>query len=362
MKALNVYAGPAAQKHLERNGLRPQDIALIPGAAGGPKGLILGPLDRFLFGEWLPQSAQPIDLVGGSIGAWRMAAAVRPDPVAALRELADRYIHQHYPPEPGRRMPTPRSVSRSFQQTLAELFPGPQTDALTHPRYRLHFVTSRGRHVLGQEGRVRSPLGFMGAYATNAAHRRALGGWMERVLFSVQGAPPPIELSDYPTRTVALTEANFLPALLASCSIPFVLEAVTGIPGAPSGAYWDGGVTDYHLHWNYASLRRAPERPPLVLYPHFQQAVVPGWMDKVWRLRHQATPFLENVVVLAPRPEWVATLPNGKLPDRKDFKRYGEDVAGRVQAWGQAIAASEQLAEEFEELCSGRTPLRCQPL
>jgi hypothetical protein len=32
-----------------------------------------------------------------------------------------------------------------------------------------------------------------------------------------------------------------------------VLQAVHDIPGAPPGAYWDGGITDYHLHLDYLS-------------------------------------------------------------------------------------------------------------
>lgn len=75
MNALRIFAGPLARRHLERERLRPQDVGLKPGAAGGPKGLILGPLDRFLFGEWLPRTTQPAHLVGASSGAWRMATA-----------------------------------------------------------------------------------------------------------------------------------------------------------------------------------------------------------------------------------------------------------------------------------------------
>ena len=65
MKALRIYAGPAARAHIAASGLAPQDVRTVPGAAGGPKGLILGPIDRFLFGEWLPQTTQPVDLVPG---------------------------------------------------------------------------------------------------------------------------------------------------------------------------------------------------------------------------------------------------------------------------------------------------------
>ena len=52
MKALRIYAGPKARLHIEHNGLRPGDVGVVPGAAGGPKGLVLGPLDRFIFGDW----------------------------------------------------------------------------------------------------------------------------------------------------------------------------------------------------------------------------------------------------------------------------------------------------------------------
>ena len=84
LHALQLYAGPAARRHIAQHGLLPQHVATLPAAAGGPKGLILGPLDRFIFGQWLPQSSQPVDLVGASIGAWRMAAACLDDPAAAF--------------------------------------------------------------------------------------------------------------------------------------------------------------------------------------------------------------------------------------------------------------------------------------
>lgn len=58
------------------------------------------------------------------------------------------------------------------------------------------------------------------------------------------------------------------------------------------------------------------------------------------RSRHRATAFLDNVIALAPRASWVATLPHGKLPDRNDFPRYGTDHAGRARDWTRAAAES----------------------
>ncbi|WBY02009.1 phospholipase [Ramlibacter tataouinensis] len=348
-RALRLYAGPRARRHIERHGLAPQDISVVPGAAGGPKGLILGPLDRFIFGEWLPRSQQPVHLVGASIGAWRMATACLDQAVPAFERLERDYIAQDYEPEPGRKTPSPRQVSERFAANLADFYGGRVRQVLDHPRYRVHIVTSRGRHLLSREHRFGTPLGYLGAYLCNGVHRRALCAWLERVVFSsgrdAQALSLPFDQQDYRTRQVHLTEANFQPALQASCSIPFLLQAVHDIPGAPPGAYWDGGITDYHLHLNYA----AAHPQGLVLYPHFQKAVVPGWLDKAWRWRHGATAFLDNTLVLAPDPLWVQGLPNGKLPDRTDFTRHGSDLAGRMKVWQAAASASRQLADEFAQ-------------
>jgi hypothetical protein len=379
MKALRIHAGPRARQHLEKHGLRPGDVGVIPAAAGGPKGLILGPLDRFIFGDWLPRSRQPVHLVGASIGAWRMATACLEQPVAAFERLEHDYIHQAYDLPPGKKRPTAAHVSERFGQNLQAFYGGRIDEVLNHPRYRLHIVTSRGRHLLGREHRVATPLGYLGAFLTNTVHRKALGAWLERVVFSSRALSGgaactalPFGTSDYRTRQVLLSNGNFMQALQASCSIPFVLQAVHDIPGAPRGAYWDGGITDYHLHLAYGgppqdaiefiangacppsaggqkdSNPGPAASPGLVLYPHFQHRVVPGWLDKGLQWRHRATPALDNMVLLSPSPDWVRSLPNAKLPDRNDFTHYGTDGAARAKAWLAATRASQQLVDEWQ--------------
>jgi hypothetical protein len=343
MRALLIYAGERARRHLAERGLSPADVWVIPAAAGGPKGLALNPLDRFLFGHWFSGSQHTVHLLGASIGAWRMASACLDDPQQALERLAHDYIGQTYDHAPGKN-PTPAHVSERFSATLQAHFGGREAEVLGHPRYRLHVFTSRGRHLLGREGRLRTPLGYFGAFATNVVNRRWMGGWLERVVFHDPREALPLHLCDYRTHQAPLSVANLRLSLLASCSIPFWLKAVQDIPGAPRGAYWDGGITDYHLHLDYASMHGG-----LVLYPHFQKAIVPGWLDKGLRHRHRASERLANVVVLAPNPAWVATLPNGKLPDRNDFKAYAEDVPGRMRAWNGALRESQRLADEFAQ-------------
>lgn len=360
MQALHILAGPKARERLRERGLRAADVHVVPGAAGGPKGLIFGPLDSHVFGEFLPQGGQPVHLLGASIGAWRMATAcVARDARSTAAEfdrLAHDYAFQRYDSLPGR-PPTAATVSRQFMEKLQEIFGERQGEVLSHPQYRLHVFTSRGRHVLGREGRLRTPLGYFGAFAANALSRRAMGGWLERVVFSDRRAPLPMPLQDYRTHQVALDERNLLPSILASCSIPFWLLAVQDIAGAPAGAYWDGGITDYHLHLNYAAM----VGDGLVLYPHFQRQVIPGWLDKALKRRHRPSAFLDNVVLLAPNPAWIATLPNGKLPDRDDFRRYGEDVDGRARDWLRTVRESERLRDEFQAACA-RPTLDAEPL
>jgi hypothetical protein len=205
-------------------------------------------------------------------------------------------------------------------------------------------VTSRGKHILHHEHPLLTPLVYAGAYLCNAITRKAMGAWLERVVFSSCGELP-FDTSDFATQHMTLNEGNFMAALQASCSIPFVLQAVHDIPDAPTGAYWDGGITDYHLHLNYKGL---------VLYPHFQQAVVPGWLDKALKWRHKSTPFLDNTIVLAPNPEWVKTLPNGKLPDRViDISdvQPGKSIYGIIGTQWLASVGKVSAATGFKDTC-----------
>jgi hypothetical protein len=273
-----------------------------------------------------------------------MACACLPDADAALAQLAEDYVAQEYEHAP-RKAPKPAHVSALFEAKLVERFGHRTHEVLSHPRFRLHVFTSRGVRALARDGRLRTPLGYLGAFASNAVSRRAMGGFLERVIFSDARDRLPVPTHDYRTRHVALAQDNLARSLLASCSIPFWLEAVDAIAGAPPGPYWDGGITDYHLHLDYAALHHG-----LVLYPHFQKTLVPGWLDKTLRHRHRASARLANVVVLSPSPEWIATLPNAKLPDRSDFKSYLEDDRGRRAAWRGAVRECARLADEFEAL------------
>jgi hypothetical protein len=350
---LSIRAGPRALERIRTLGLDPADIAIVPGAAGGPKGLGIAGLDRAIFGQWLPSAPRVRHLVGASIGAWRFAAACCREPLAALDAFARAYTEQCYPRRPSRRF-----VSDCARRMLDDLFRGREAEILSAPHYRLHVLTVRGRWPLTRDSAFGTPLGFGMAAFANTLGRRHLARFIDRIVFHDPRDLPPLpdRFDAFHTHPVALDEQNLGPALLASASIPLVLAGVSEIARAPTGVYWDGGIIDYHLHLPFH------HSPELVLYPHFTDRIVPGWLDKAMPWRVARGEWLDNMVLVSPASDYLARLPGGKLPDRNDFKRFLGDDAGRMKAWRAEIAESERLGEAFLEFARRPDPALVRPL
>jgi predicted acylesterase/phospholipase RssA len=329
---LDIRLGAEARVRIARDGVRPEAIACLPAAAGGPKGLALLPLDRLLARGWLPRM-RSVEFVGASIGAWRMASLAQRDPLAALDRLQHAYVReQNYEARP-----SPSQVAAVCRGLARAVFG--EAPLMLRDGSALSVITARARGALADD---RSRLAFGRVALANAASRRWLAGHMERVVFHA-GAPsrlaPPFDA--FGLTRIPLSEANLEDALLASGSIPLVCDPVRDVAAAPPGDYWDGGLIDYHLLLPYDRF------DGLVLYPHFVPYVTPGWLDKFlpWRKRPRRHHWLANVVLIAPSRAMVERLPNGKLPDRADFHRYGTDHAARISAWERAIAEAERFAE-----------------
>ncbi|MEQ1515063.1 MAG: patatin-like phospholipase family protein [Usitatibacteraceae bacterium] len=358
---LILRAGPKALARIRAEGLNPEDVAVIPGAAGGPKALGIMGLDHALFGEWLPRAPRVRDLIGVSIGAWRFAAVCRGDVTKALKDFGDIYCGQQYPPRPSVRM-----VSESAHNNTRELLGGREGKVIAHPHYRLHIIATRGRGLMAGQSAIRTPAGFAVAGLVNAVGRAQMRHVAERMwLHDPRGMPAFSRSADdtshdfdrFKTRTAALTVENLHPALWASAAIPTVMEGVKDIPGAPSGTYWDGGIIDYHLHLPY---HRADG---ITLYPHFTDRIIPGWLDKPMPWRRARGRWLENLVLVSPSRSYLASLPLKKLPDRSDFKRFESDYDARHRYWRQTMAESERLGDEFLRLAeSGEIGARLEPL
>jgi hypothetical protein len=342
---LSIQAGARALAVLRDGGLKPETIRVIAGAAGGPKWLILSRIDRFLFGGWSTGRRMPLYLVGSSSGAWRFAAAAQANPVAAIDRLERAYIAQRYDPHPA-----PAAVSRTARQILESyITPRETAQILDHPCLRLNFLAVRSRGSRRCRRPARMWLRMAAATGLNAVKRRWLGLLFERVLFhDPRGLPPFYPMPGFPLRTVALERRNLVPALRASGAIPLVMAGVDAIAGAPPGCYWDGGLIDYHLDLPYDRLGDG-----LVLFPHYTDRLVPGWLDKRFTRRRPEAAHTRNVLLVSPSATFLRRLPLGKIPDRTDFVRFRGHDRERMAYWRRTADAGAALAEDLADLLAG---------
>lgn len=348
--SLTLLAGPDALRLLRERGLRADDVDIVPGASGGPKWMGIAGIDRVLFGGFFRGRTRPLHLIGSSIGSWRLACLAQKDPLAAMDRMEAAYLDQRYPPKP-----PPSLVSEVSERVLAALLgPTGEEELLRHPWARLHVVTNRVRGLMASPRSRVQLLGFALGALTNLFSRRTLGWHLDRVIFHTAGDESPFAgLSDLPTEHVPLTRENLRAALLASASIPLVLAPVR-IPGQP-GVFVDGGVSDYHLDFEYGS------GSGLVLYPHFYPYVVPGWFDKSLRWRRAGAGNLRRALLIAPSPEHLARLPFGKIPDREDFYRMPDDE--RLRCWRKVLEEGQRMGDELRGLIeSGRIAEHVVPL
>ncbi len=344
-------AGPEAYAAIRRDGFDPAMLGSFAGASGGAKWLVLSQLDRVVASEILPRLEAPVHTIGTSIGAWRFACYAQSDPLAAIERFEEAYIEQRYSAKPDRREITARST-----EILDDVIPDGELDyILRHPALRMHIMTVRARHMLASE---RTPLLVAGLTVTaglNAVSRRSLGLFFERALFHDQRDTPPfLGLTGFPLQEVPLSRDNLKAAVLATGSIPLVLEGVADIAGARPGVYRDGGVIDYHLD--------LPHSHPgqIALYLHFYDYLKPGWFDKKLGWRRPRPQHVANTLLVSPSPAFVASLPNGKIPDRHDFTRYPESE--RIRVWREAVDRCRVLGDEFAEvLATGRLAERLVP-
>ncbi len=72
--SLTIRAGHLARQLIEKEGLHAQQVDIVPGAAGGPKGIGIQGLDQAIFGDFFAQAPQRRTVIGSSIGSWRFAS------------------------------------------------------------------------------------------------------------------------------------------------------------------------------------------------------------------------------------------------------------------------------------------------
>jgi hypothetical protein len=101
----------------------------------------------------------------------------------------------------------------------------------------------------------------------------------------------------------------------------------------------------------------------LVLYPHYTEKIVPGWLDKHIPWRKPDLGKMHNVLMIAPSKRLTDALPLKKVPDRKDFYTFAGRDKERVAYWREALSAGKRMAEEFMELVdSGKIASELRPI
>lgn len=340
MDSLVIKAGPVALQRIREQGLRPDLFSHVAGAAGGPKWLALSRLDRVVFGEWLAQPAQALQGIGSSIGAWRMTALAQPDPLAAIDRFEAAYLEQSYSDKPDA-----REIADEAGRIL-DSFVRPQDYAavISSKRIRLNVVTTRVSGWLAGDNRLLQVLGLLKIILANSLSRQHFARTVQRVLFHADAQPAAFDDDGFETQHVTLNEDNLRAALLGTAAIPLLIAAVRDIPGAPAGTYMDGGLIDYHM--DLPLIDRQDDPRGLCLLPHFSERVTPGWFDRYFKSRTPQN--LSHTLLLAPSAALLEKLPNGKVPDRKDFGLYGKDNAARIRDWKTAIQECGRMADDWQ--------------
>ena len=259
--------------------------------------------------------------------------------MSAIERFETAYLEQSYSEKPDIHEITAKS--REILETV--LGDHGVAEILSNPLFRTHIMAVRSRHIMASENAALLALGLITAAALNVVSRSTLGWSFERALFyDERDNPPFFDVTGFPLQRAKLTPDNLQDAVVATGSIPLVLSGVRDIAGARPGVYRDGGVIDYHLDLPHSTNER------FTLFPHFYGRIVPGWFDKKLTWRRPQAGNIDRTILISPSDEFVAKLPNGKIPDRTDFVNC--EPAERVRIWKQCVAECVALADEFQEV------------
>lgn len=337
--ALRIQAGADAIAHIRQHGLQAADIDIIPGAAGGPKGIGLCGLDQAIFGDFLSQSPKKRTYIGSSIGSWRFAAIAAHGAQHGPQLLAQLYNNIGF--YKGMKA---QDVSASCQHMLDQLLAGKRHTLLEHPHMHLVVMMVKCNRLLASDHRLALGLALTGVYSGNLLSRRSLSLFMQRCYAYNHEADKRLATlsnsSEFGSQHINMTQDNLMEILMASASIPLVMNGVVDIPAVGKGIYRDGGMIDYHLDLPYNS-------QGLVLYPHFSDRITPGWFDKSVKWRRPNPINHRRTVLISPSASYLNALPLKRLPDRKDFNVFVGKDDERKKIWEFAIAESQRLGDDF---------------
>ncbi len=348
-RMLDIYAGKAAMETLHKEGFKQEVFTSFLGASGGPKWFCLYQMDRFWFGEFFKDRSSELDLIGSSAGAFRSACFAQQDPVAAIDRLAKNYSETTYS-----KNAKPAEITRKARELLDIVFgPTGAQEIIQNPIFKAHFVVAKSNGLVSFENKILQGMGLLSSYLRNRSDRNKLNKQYQRVIFKVPSSQ--FQFSDpydINTLSIDLNEDNIRDALLASGSIPMVMQGIKDISNAPKGMYRDGGIIDYHFDLKLND-------QGLTLYPHFNAQPKSGWFDKS-SSRLVSGENYDKTVLLCPSPEFVQTLPFQKIPDRNDFVEL--DDATRINYWHTVFQTTEKLADSLRDFVARQDLSRVKPM
>lgn len=352
---IRYKAGSAILQTIGDEGLDPRKIRVFAGAAGGPKWFVCVGFDHAMIESgFLGRGDRPVLLVGSSAGAWRCMAMACPNPLDAYERLRIGYSRNIFTAAD-----TPASISAAFRKNIEDAISDEDVRfILDHDRFAL------GIHVVRSQGWASSSRKFFEGSALaagavlNLFSPRFMQAFYERILFYSGDEPPSFVSNRFRGRAVRLTTENFHDAALATGSLPYIMAGVPDITGAPPGVYRDGGLLDYQFNQDYD-----PGPDGMTLFFHYQERIVPGWLDKKLRRRKPPAGSLDRVLQVYPGDDFLAMLADGRLPDRQDFIDFVNDPAERIRRWDEAAKLSRVIGDRFlEDVESGKIRELVRPL
>lgn len=347
---LNIYAGSNALEIIQKHGFKQELFTKMLGASGGPKWFTLFALDKYLFGDFFKGRSEELNLIGSSAGAFRFAALGQSDPVAAITRLATHYSQTVYS-----KNAKPNEITDKAKHLLKQVYGDTGVDELLNNEVvKAHFIVAKCHGLTAHESPLLQMLGLGSSMVLNRINRKLIASQYQRFVFHhPKSQLKVLDRFAFNDTYISLDQTNFKDALLASGSIPLVMQAVKDISNAPKGTYRDGGIIDYHF-----DIGLSPD-DGLILYPHFNTQPKAGWFDKSSKRSVDISNY-KNVVMLTPSAEFIAALPYGKIPDRTDFTEMGS--AMRISYWQTVLNETERLAESLEQMISTQNISQIKPI
>jgi hypothetical protein len=347
---LDIYAGKSALKIIKKEGFKQELFSSFLGASGGPKWFCLFELDKYLFGEFFKDRTSDLNLIGSSAGAFRAACFAQNDPVAAITRLAESYSETVYSDKA-----RPEEISSKARELLDYVLGSSGVDEIINNKiFKAHFLANKTNGFVSSENKLTQSIGLIKSIVLNRFDRKFLINQYERYVFKSPSSS--LKINDYcnfKTQYADLSTNNLKDALLASGSIPIVMQGIKDIAGVQNGMYRDGGIIDYHFDF------KLENNSGLILYPHFNSTPKAGWFDKNLKRKVKAENY-DNVVMLVPSRKFVESLPYSKIPDRTDFTKMESNQ--RIKYWKTALSETEKLSDEFNTLLLNNNFTNIKPI